>query len=447
MGVEVDRSGRLDRSDNGRWRRIRRIEETQPQNLEQEKVRHTPAEVVRSLIDILGQKVFEKVLRQIHENPFLTHIYIIGLPGSGKSTIVEGLLNLLMETFDITEDSFDPKTVAYFNSLPDEEQTSEQTLLSPLRKREFHESLASLKPRTLTPDEIRLAKSEEVTLTEKRNIVICELPAVGSQNLGQLLIGEVAAEERLTGVVQAMFIHILGDPEVKRKAIKVRRFAQNHPELDDYQLKTIFLKRNITDLYGEAVNSDKGKFELGQHLRHSATKTQIDRIFKEFRRKRIRREKNILPFLKHVRNDNQNTLSTDQNNDFLMYATINALLDNLPEWIKPPKGRRSKKDEDKWKDQIARDILYVAQRFRDSTEFVFPEFAEELLKQLNHIDVKLQEKITLKEVAPKRKKMLEEEALLRKKLLIRKFMQKKVPGGFSHAQLSRFVVAFNQSIK
>lgn len=246
--------------------------------------RVTPQQILKRLHDLL-QKTLESEIT--HRLKGKKRIFVIGPPGSGKSTVIEGLIELLnscgvkaeVSEFDVIRRTFLDQLVSL--------------------GREVH-TLSDLTPEEVARFEVTLVKacllSNEAQFSGEEYVKIVEMPGIGKGvERGQFALrafgirasqcpqpkkSELKGAEHLAEDYQGdtLIIHIIADEEVYALAREIRRviaYCQN-----DADVKEKLLSLGID--FGPSTSDDCFRRHLLSRFQRMATAEQIDSIFQEF---------------------------------------------------------------------------------------------------------------------------------------------------------------------
>jgi hypothetical protein len=241
-------------------------------------------DILMQLENILGAPLGESI-RQLVLTEDISTIVVWGVPGSGKTTVAEGIIELIRNTdrvadarrrdnrlIEIQIVSFDVLRHAYLQRL-----------------RSMGRPVWALKDLTQAElDEFDEILTEAMTgpLPEPQNpyarvIRIVEVPAVGEKQYprgqtGMKILGERA--EQSTNKLQTISIHVLADASVYVMARLAREIATQCK--DDYELKG-HLYPLVTYL-GAPEPGDVNKTHWLSQFQSMASSNQITRILAEF---------------------------------------------------------------------------------------------------------------------------------------------------------------------
>jgi hypothetical protein len=255
----------------------------------------------QSVVEVFGnlkgishrEPIKEKVLELIEH---LKAIFVIGAPGSGKTTILDGIERTLLSPEFV--DKFKQKTGKPLHVA----RISFEFFLGrffELYKEELGEltGLKNLLPEFLQKFEMYLTQNVEQMINDVSpgTILLIELPAVGDYPRGQDVLKKKGEQMKKTKkrkreisvmgteivdtyVIDSLVIHTIADPKIYDRASTAREIVKTCT--NDLELK-IRLK-NVGIYLGEPTDDDRKQRVLLDVYLHQASPQQIEQISNEF---------------------------------------------------------------------------------------------------------------------------------------------------------------------
>lgn len=235
-----------------------------------------PREVVDNLVDVVGEKLGPKILEFIRNNP-VERVLLWGVPGSGKSTALQGIQEILEEEGistsliafdDIRQNFFDWLDARGIRSI--EGEPVRRILDIPPAYQQFWKSYLTR----------RLLEVPAQPSQGRRHIVLVEAPATGNpdREIGQFALRLMAEQiertrHRRNGQDQYHFhtlaIQIIADRKVYQNAQRIRAAGRDSEQTAGFSAQHgIFQKMaspsQIEEIWGEQLDLAEEQYVLAR---------------------------------------------------------------------------------------------------------------------------------------------------------------------------------------
>lgn len=251
--------------------------------------------ILEGLVDVSGRKVLPLIETAIEHNEDLERIILMGSPGSGKTTVLRGIIKLIMNRKEskVWEKPGNIKLVT-FDSIREiflsdvfidgEEKPTQLAQLTPADRHSFAKTILT-----------HIMANPDVLLEDQlRTLTLCELVGVGSIDRGQYALSQIgkrmnpgrthnsnrklrSKSPEIGSIGNTLVIHLVADERVYRSAAEIRSSVKGCK--NDYEIKIILQKKGI--FLSQPTAQDRKRTDLVERYQNMASAEMINVIAEE----------------------------------------------------------------------------------------------------------------------------------------------------------------------